>query len=171
LNYDFSGVDAAKNDKDMYGIRYAEFVVPLVKAVQELSKTNDDKDARIDALQKQNADLEKRMEKLEAMMSALQLSANNNGQTVKPNNLSLEQNIPNPFNNSTTINYTLPLQYSKAKIVITDDRGKTIKQINISGTGKGSVKIDASLLAGAAYSYTLYVNDKMVDSKKMVLAR
>ena len=43
LNYDFSGVDAAKNDKDLYGLRYAEFVVPLVKAVQELSKLNDDK--------------------------------------------------------------------------------------------------------------------------------
>src|SRR5439155_4603107 len=38
LNYDFSGVDAAKNDKDLYGLRYAEFVVPLVKAVQELSQ-------------------------------------------------------------------------------------------------------------------------------------
>ena len=40
VNYDFSGVDAAKNDKDMYGLRYAEFVVPLVKAVQELSVEN-----------------------------------------------------------------------------------------------------------------------------------
>jgi hypothetical protein len=38
LNYDFSGVDAAKNNKDLYGLRYAEFVVPLVKAVQELSR-------------------------------------------------------------------------------------------------------------------------------------
>ena len=37
LNYNFSGVDAPKNDKDLYGLRYAEFVVPLVKAVQELS--------------------------------------------------------------------------------------------------------------------------------------
>ena len=35
LGFDFSGVDAAKNDKDLYGLRYAEFVVPLVKAVQE----------------------------------------------------------------------------------------------------------------------------------------
>ena len=33
--YDFSGVDKPKNDKDIYGLRYAEFVVPLVKAVQE----------------------------------------------------------------------------------------------------------------------------------------
>ena len=45
LNYDFSGVDAAKNDKDLYGLRYSEFVVPLVKAVQELSAKNDEKNA------------------------------------------------------------------------------------------------------------------------------
>jgi trimeric autotransporter adhesin len=35
LGYDFSGVDAPKNSRDLYGLRYAEFVVPLVKAVQE----------------------------------------------------------------------------------------------------------------------------------------
>jgi len=34
--YEFSGVDIPENDKALYGIRYAEFVVPLVKAVQEL---------------------------------------------------------------------------------------------------------------------------------------
>ena len=40
LTYQFSGVDAPKNKEDLYGLRYAEFVVPLVKAVQELSAEN-----------------------------------------------------------------------------------------------------------------------------------
>lgn len=35
LGYDFSGIDSPKNEKDFYGIRYAEFVVPLTKAIQE----------------------------------------------------------------------------------------------------------------------------------------
>ncbi len=35
VGYDFSGVDAPTNDASLYGLRYAEFVVPLVKAVQE----------------------------------------------------------------------------------------------------------------------------------------
>jgi hypothetical protein len=35
LNYEFSGVDIPDNDKDLYTLRYSEFVVPLVKAVQE----------------------------------------------------------------------------------------------------------------------------------------
>ncbi|HLF65039.1 MAG TPA: tail fiber domain-containing protein [Saprospiraceae bacterium] len=40
IGYNFSGVDAPKNENDFYGLRYAEFVVPLVKAVQELSSLN-----------------------------------------------------------------------------------------------------------------------------------
>lgn len=35
IGYAFSGVDAPKNPDDVYGLRYAEFVVPLVKAIQE----------------------------------------------------------------------------------------------------------------------------------------
>ena len=37
LNFDFSGIDKPKNENDHYALRYAEFVVPLVKAVQELN--------------------------------------------------------------------------------------------------------------------------------------
>ena len=38
LHYNFSGIDAPKNDNDLYELRYEEFVVPLVKAMQELSQ-------------------------------------------------------------------------------------------------------------------------------------
>ena len=40
LDYQFSGVDVPKNAEDFYGLRYAEFAVPLVKAVQELNAEN-----------------------------------------------------------------------------------------------------------------------------------
>lgn len=39
VGYDFSGVDLPKNSIDFYGLRYDEFVVPLVKSVQELNQT------------------------------------------------------------------------------------------------------------------------------------
>lgn len=67
LKYDFSGVDVPKNNKDYYGLRYAEFVVPLVKAVQELSKENEElkaKASKIDNLQKQIDELKEVMLKL-----------------------------------------------------------------------------------------------------------
>lgn len=56
--YEFSGVDKPKNESDFFGLRYAEFVVPLVKAVQEEQRM-------IDELRKQNADLQKRVLDLE----------------------------------------------------------------------------------------------------------
>ena len=37
LGYDFSGLVRPQDDDDHYSLRYAEFVVPLTKAVQELS--------------------------------------------------------------------------------------------------------------------------------------
>ncbi len=41
VGYDFSGIDKPKNDKDFYGWPYAAFVLPLVRAVQELSANNE----------------------------------------------------------------------------------------------------------------------------------
>ena len=57
VGYDFSGVDAPENGKGAYGLRYAEFVVPLVKAVQELNEQNNQLQAQIEELRKEVAEL------------------------------------------------------------------------------------------------------------------
>jgi hypothetical protein len=41
IGYDFSGVDPARNKNDVYGLRYSDFVAPLVKAEQELHFKSD----------------------------------------------------------------------------------------------------------------------------------
>ena len=58
VGFDFDGVSTPENESDLYGIRYAEFVVPLVKAMQEQQKT-------IEELQATVRDLLKRIETLE----------------------------------------------------------------------------------------------------------
>lgn len=63
--YDFSGVQAPVNEQTPYSLRYAEFVVPLVKAVQEQQGIISDLGMRISELQKQNEELVKRIEALE----------------------------------------------------------------------------------------------------------
>jgi len=52
LGVDFDGVDVPKNDEGMYGLRYADFVVPLVKAVQEQQILIDKLTQRIEELEK-----------------------------------------------------------------------------------------------------------------------
>lgn len=68
LGYDFSGVDAPKNEKDYYGLRYAEFVVPLVKAVQELSKQNEELKAENEKLKADNTSFKSDIEKIKAQL-------------------------------------------------------------------------------------------------------
>ena len=65
IGFDFSGVDAPKNENDFYGLRYAEFVVPLVKAVQELSKENEELKKELDAEKNRNKNIENRLKALE----------------------------------------------------------------------------------------------------------
>jgi len=60
IGYNFSGVDAPKNDKDMYGLRYDEFVVPLVKAVQEQQTIIENQNLKIEALLKRIEVLEQK---------------------------------------------------------------------------------------------------------------
>ena len=54
VTYDFSGVDAITTEgsegTNGYALRYAEFVVPLVKAVQELSEENESLKTKIEKL-------------------------------------------------------------------------------------------------------------------------
>jgi hypothetical protein len=61
ISYDFSGIKKPQNENDHYGLRYAEFVVPLVKAVQELSEENEALRLEVEALKT----IEKRLAKLE----------------------------------------------------------------------------------------------------------
>ena len=53
IGYDFSGVDAPKSETDLYGLRYAEFVVPIVKAVQEQQIIIEQQQQQIDLLKEE----------------------------------------------------------------------------------------------------------------------
>jgi hypothetical protein len=167
LNYDFSGVDVPKDKSSLYGIRYGDFVVPLVKAVQELSKQNDE-------LKNQNVSLQSQIDELRSMIQQIQANNASSVQTkaTQPaNDVALAQNVPNPFNHSTTISYTLPQSYSSAKIIVTDKNGNTLKEVNVSAKGKGSLNVDAATLAAGAYQYSLYVDGKLINTKQMILTK
>jgi hypothetical protein len=52
IGYDFSGVDTPANAGGYYNLRYADFVVPLVKAVQEQQEIIENQQKQIDELKK-----------------------------------------------------------------------------------------------------------------------
>jgi hypothetical protein len=54
VNYNSSAVSVPKNEYSLYGINYAELVVPLVKAVQELKAIVEKQEREIAALKGQH---------------------------------------------------------------------------------------------------------------------
>lgn len=160
IKYEFGGIDRPKNNNDFYGLRYAEFVVPLVKAVQELSEENT-------ALKNEIKEMKEQLNRVEA------LSEKNNNSNIDRglSSIVLQQNAPNPFKGSTRIEYNIPLSSNNARISITDMKGKIVKILIIKNGGQGQVNVTAGMLSPGAYTYTLYVDGKYVDAREMIVAR
>ncbi len=176
FNYDFSGIHHPANDKDLYALSYSDFVVPLVKAVQELSKLNDSKQQQIDSLNESNQLLNNKLdavtERLTKIESALHITNNNASAVTVSNSVArLEQNVPNPFHNTTTVAYHLPAGASSAQIVLTDEKGTRLQTIPITDKGTGQVSIATGSLAAGNYFYSLLINGRLMDTKQMMLAK
>jgi hypothetical protein len=162
LNFQFTGIDAPKNAKDLYGLRYDEFVVPLVKAVQELSAQNDE-------LKKELADLKSAVALIQS-----QIKGNTSDQALVINlnaNAKLEQNLPNPFNQKTVISYYIPQAANSAFIKIINTKGETVKVVQVTAKGYGQFNFQATSLASGNYTYSLFIDGKLIDTKKMLLAK
>ncbi|MBK9012783.1 MAG: tail fiber domain-containing protein [Saprospiraceae bacterium] len=70
VNYQFSGVDKPQNEHTPYALRYADFVVPLVKAVQEQQAIIDEGNKRIEALEASNAALQTQLANIAAALQS-----------------------------------------------------------------------------------------------------
>ena len=176
LGYDFSGVDAPENGKGTYGLRYAEFVVPLVKAVQELSEQNDQLREQNNRIQEQVNELTGLINKLLGKEDASIFRSENSGNSatglteLTNYGASLEQNIPNPFDQTTVIRYTLPQACNSAQIVITNTSGGVVRQIPLY-SGTNSITIEGGSLQAGIYLYTLVADGNVVDTKRMILTK
>ena len=165
-------------------MRYSEFVVPLVKAVQELSVINDKKDSiianlnsKVNNLQSQLNGILTKRKSLEQIQQQCCAGSTGNSSSITTQSvimddgILLEQNIPNPFTYTTSIGYTLPQKFTHAQIIITDKTGKTLQVKDISGSGKGKLNVDASMLASGAYNYSLFIGGKLIGTKQMILSK
>src|SRR6266536_1003177 len=127
------------------GVNYEELIPIIIKGMQE-------QDTKIEALTQL-------VKQLQGSSSNLGSQDNAAVNAASLSNAALDQNVPNPLTNNTSIRYTIPAG-SKAQLNITDNNGNTVKQILLTSTGKGVVNIEASTLSAGTYSYTLIVNGK-----------
>lgn len=85
--------------------------------------------------------------------------------------VTISQNYPNPFSNTTSLQINIPETVNDAYIYIYDLSGKQIKQIKIADRGKTSITLSANDLNAGMYIYSLIVDNKFINSKRMIVTK
>lgn len=131
-------------------INYVEMIPLLLQSINELN-------AKIDNLEKQNNNLRTRSSGL--------------NEVTNMSDITISQNKPNPFNNTTSIKTNIPETANIASIFVYDLSGKQIKQIEITDKGEATIIISASDFDAGMYIYSLIVDNKVIDSKRMIVTK
>lgn len=81
----------------------------------------------------------------------------------------LYQNNPNPFTDNTEIKFYIPSESVDASIRIYDLVGSEILKFDIADRGTSAITIYGSQLKAGMYLYSLLIDGKEIDTKKMIL--
>jgi hypothetical protein len=95
----------------------------------------------------------------------------NNGSTAIPKGFKLEQNFPNPFNPSTSINFAIE-KNGHVSLNVYNAEGKFIKELMNKQmiSGNYEIKFDGENLPSGVYFYKIEFDGK-TDTKKMLLIK
>ena len=85
--------------------------------------------------------------------------------------VSLSQNKPNPFINTTNIEMNIPSDAFNAYLSIYDMNGKQAKQIAIHERGKIILNVTSENLSAGMYLYSLIIDGTVIDTKRMILTK
>lgn len=158
--------EVVKEDEEGYlSVSYRSLIPMLVEGYKEL---NDE----LEEAEETNRRLEQEIQDIKLML--LELTEKSQTTTVQLEDVEeamLLQNAPNPFSESTSIEYTLPTNCKGAQLLITNVNGTVIKSIENLNTGSGKVVLEANSLTPGSYRYTLVCQGQTLDSKTMIVVR
>jgi hypothetical protein len=154
----------------IYAVNYNALTPLLVEGIKvqqnniaAQQETINTQQQRIETLEAQVAALTK------ASTGAVPMGTFQDQLPVNPALGNLQQNVPNPFNQQTVINFTVAPNAGVAMLAIYDLNGRQIRSEQINQRGAGQLVINANELAPGIYIYALIVDGKAADSKRMIV--
>ncbi|HXH20029.1 MAG TPA: tail fiber domain-containing protein, partial [Chitinophagales bacterium] len=150
------------------GINYLKLIPVFIQAMKE-------QQAIIDSLQASVQSMDDRLKALEAK-EGVQYRMSDPGSeetvhemTVELSTLQvvvLDQNVPNPFAESTSISYFIPEEAGAAKIMFFDLTGRILKTVDVQ-KGYGIITVFAPNLSSGTYSYSLVIDGRVAETRRM----
>jgi hypothetical protein len=142
-------------------VDYIQLIPLLIEGEKELDAKNKNLTDQLDLLQSR---FNKLASSIDTSNGNYKLISNNTNTSL---DFVLYQNSPNPWNQQTDISYDLKGRYSTASMYIFDLQGTLKKSYSLNGSGKVTIK--SSELTAGMYMYSLVVDGKEIDTKRMIL--
>jgi hypothetical protein len=136
--------------KGFYAVDYTGMIPVLLEAIKDQQKQINDLKIAVGSVSKNSAP------------TGISVSLSDRMALV------LNQNVPNPFAESTVISYNIPESAGSAQLLFTTNDGILIRKIDITQKGSGNITVYANDLSNGSYTYSLVIDGKTVDSKKMI---
>ncbi|TNE53292.1 MAG: tail fiber domain-containing protein [Bacteroidetes bacterium] len=177
-------------------LNYDGFIAILTQAIQEQQDEIDDQQTAIDNQQVEIQEKDSLINDLNARLTLLEnclanafpnLCSMNQGmiqqndsetqdkikvamelELVNDQVVTLSQNVPNPFAESTEISYFIPELIQEAKMRFFNQQGLMIKEVIVKDRGNGSIRVFGQNLSEGVYSYQLVVDGQAGITKKML---
>jgi hypothetical protein len=161
---DFQNVypELTYSDNDGYlSIDYVSLIPVLVEAIKKQQDIIDDLVARIETMEENCCN------------NSLKSASLNTGTDTKlaGNEAILYQNTPNPFREQTEIKCYLPEGVVSPTLYIFNMQGLQLEEHKINGTGGQLVRINGNRFKPGMYLYSLVVNGREIDTKRMILTK
>ena len=144
-------------------VSYSELVGLLIEALKEQQIMIDDLKQEMELLKGKNIIGKSAVSTVESLVKEIITEDKLLSQCY------LYQNTPNPFQVKTEIRYSLPAGINSAEIYIFNMQGVLMKRIQADASG--IVELRASDLSAGMYLYTLVVQGKEIDTKRMILTQ
>lgn len=159
--------------KGFYAVDYEGMIPVLLTIAKEQGKTIADQQSQLDQQKDAIKQQQKQIDELKSVLQSLATSNATDKSTglavtlSDKNSVVLNQNIPNPFAESTVISYNIQVDFTKAQILFTTSEGNLVKTVDITEKA-GNLTVFANDLSHGVYTYSLIVDGKTISTKKMV---
>lgn len=140
------------NEDGTKSINYVEMIPLLVQSINELKE-------EINELRGNTSDIRE--------TDAIVIE----GLTGKTTEAVLCQNVPNPFTESSYVKLFIPNTAKNAVVYVYDMAGKQIKKLSIGNRGETSFTFRSGELDAGMYIYSLIIDGKLIDTKRMIVAK
>lgn len=170
----FTYVDSLGNKTDYLDYDANAITYMIINSVKEQQEIIEEKEAKIQEISGQVTELSKRLEQLERIIASGPLKPVGNpaaklGSEPNENGVVLDQNAPNGFSQSTSINFFIPQSVKDAVINIYSTDGVKVGSYPVTDRGQSVLKLSAKTFHSGVFIYDLVTDGKSNGAKKMVV--